>query len=219
MANNYYKTLSINTLIQSELLLALVWLKNTYNIVPPVTENSGDVVGSVEDGAVAGAQRLSGLFFHDLCEADAEIIHQLLLQSQETELSPRTWQRAVPFWEKDGGEVQKQVLTRRIKSEDEFLSIPVMTSRRVMKVSAQSGALSSSTSVMSLYWELHAPSVDSMASTFSTATRGQHTQLNSSSKLKSSRDPSMQHLDSLFLSTLSHFWNTVSSSSMCKTPG
>lgn len=169
-----------SSVIKNKLLLASVWLKNTYNIVPPVTENSGNVVGSIEDGAVAGAQRLSGLFFHDLREADTEIIHQLLLQSQEVELGPRAWQRAVPFWEKDGGEDQKQVLTWRIKSEDEFISIPVMTRRRVMKVSAQSGALSSSTSVMSLYWELQAPSADSMASTFSTATRRQHTQFNSS---------------------------------------
>lgn len=45
-----------------------------------------------------------------------------------------------------------------------------MTKRRVIKVSAQSGAFSSSMSVMSLYWELQAPSADSMASTFSRAT-------------------------------------------------
>lgn len=52
-----------------------------------------------------------------------------------------------------------------------------MTNSKVIKVSAQSGAFSSSISEMSLYWELHAPSADNMASTFSSATKYQHTQV------------------------------------------
>lgn len=46
----------------------------------------------------------------------------------------------------------------------------MITCSSVMKVSAQCGAFSSSTSLTSLYWELQASSADRMASIFSTAT-------------------------------------------------
>lgn len=52
---------------------------NTNHIVTPVTQNRRYVVGSIQDGTIAGTQWLTGLFFHDLGETDAEIIHQLSL--------------------------------------------------------------------------------------------------------------------------------------------
>lgn len=54
------------------------------------------------------------------------------------------------------------------------ITSPVITCRRVMKVSAQCGAFSSSMSLMSLYCEFHASSADRMASIFSTATSRWH---------------------------------------------
>lgn len=52
---------------------------NTNHIVTPVTQNCRYVVGSIQDGTVAGAQWLSRLFLHHLGETDAEIVHQLSL--------------------------------------------------------------------------------------------------------------------------------------------
>lgn len=52
---------------------------------------------------------------------------------------------------------------------------PVMACSSIMNISAQSGAISSSMSHMSLYWQLQAPSEDSMASIFSTATTHNNT--------------------------------------------
>lgn len=52
---------------------------------------------------------------------------------------------------------------------------PVMACSSIMNISAQSGAISSSMSHMSLYWQLQAPSDDSMASIFSTATTHNNT--------------------------------------------